>query len=212
MPDGFISIASRTISSRPSSSRCLPEFTDSQILANLSKSACLDDSSGCIRKCGSTLATRSPTFRTSNLSVLSDLSGRMNPHPHFSFDHVKQLGSLCVLADREARSHLPTESMTIARLERNAETTFTIHETGDVGVQVHRQGSGPACYGLTAIQGSQPLSRYGDQTHVRSYPRYYPRHPCTERRWGFTDLSRLNETVSPPFRAMLLTRQGISLP
>jgi hypothetical protein len=32
-----------------------------------------------------------------------------------------------------------------------------------------------------------------------------------KRRVGFTDLSRLNETVSPPSRAMLLTRQGISL-
>jgi hypothetical protein len=130
----------------------------------------------------------------------------------FRFDHVEQFGSICVLADRETRSNLPAESMTIARLERNAETTFTIHESGDVGVQVHRQGSGPACYGLSAIQGSHPLSRYGDRIHVRSYPRYYPRHPCTERRWGSTDLSRLNETVSPPFRAMLLTRQGISLP
>jgi hypothetical protein len=69
------------------------------------------------------------------------------------FDYVKQFGSLRVLANREARSHLPTESMTIARLKRNAEATLTIHETGDVGVEVHRQGSGPACYGLSAIQG-----------------------------------------------------------
>ena len=71
--------------------------------------------------------------------------------PFLSY-YVEQFGSLRVLADREARSHLPTESMTIARLKRNAETTLTVHETGDVGVDVHRQGSGPASYGLSAIQ------------------------------------------------------------
>src|SRR5262245_49782636 len=46
LPDGFISIASRTISSRPSTSKCRPSLTNSQILANLSKSACFDDING----------------------------------------------------------------------------------------------------------------------------------------------------------------------
>src|SRR5205085_559616 len=84
LPDGFISIASRTISSKPSCSRCLSLLTNSQILSNLPKSACFDDSNGYALKCGSTFATKSLTFRTSNLRVLSDLSGRMNPHPHLS--------------------------------------------------------------------------------------------------------------------------------
>ena len=84
-PDGFISIASRTICSKPSRSRCFSMLTNSQILANLSKSACFDDISGYARKCGSTFATRLPTFRTLNLSVLSDRSGRMNPHSRFSW-------------------------------------------------------------------------------------------------------------------------------
>jgi hypothetical protein len=91
-----------------------------------------------------------PHFELERLvrSVRSD-----EPASPFLLDYMEQFGSLRVLADREARSHLPTESMTIARLKRNAETTFTIHKTGDVGVQVHRQGSGPASYGLSTIQG-----------------------------------------------------------
>jgi hypothetical protein len=68
----------------PRDSRCRPSFTSSQILANLAKSAFFDDINGYALKCGSTFATKSLTFRISNLSVLSDLSGRMNPHPHLS--------------------------------------------------------------------------------------------------------------------------------
>ena len=56
--------------------------------------------------------------------------------------------------------------MSLARLERNAEAAFTIHETRDIRIQIHKQRSGPACYGLTAIQGSHPLSRYGIRTNV----------------------------------------------
>jgi hypothetical protein len=84
LPDGFISIANRTISSKPSCSRCRSSRTNSQILSNLLKSACFDDNNGHALKGGSTFATKSLTFRTSNLRVLSDLSGRMNPHPHLS--------------------------------------------------------------------------------------------------------------------------------
>ena len=83
--------------------------------------------------------------------------------PHLVKDR-EQFGPLRVLADRETRSNLPTEAMTLARLKRDAKATFSIYETGDVRIQIHRQGSGPACYGslANAIQGSQPLSRYGD--------------------------------------------------
>ena len=43
-------------------------------------------------------------------------------------DHVEQLSSVRVLADREARSDLPSEAMSLARLERNAETAFAVYE------------------------------------------------------------------------------------
>jgi len=62
---------------------------------------------------------------------------------------------------------------------------------------------------LDSIQGSHPWVVTGI-VWTRSYPRYYPRQTCIYRE-GFTDLSRLNETGSLQFRAMLLTRQGISL-
>src|SRR5262245_58741531 len=57
-----------------------------------------------------------------------------------SLELVQQLGSLCVLANREARSHLPTEPMSRARLERNAETAFAVDEARDVRCNVHVQG------------------------------------------------------------------------
>ena len=50
----------------------------------------------------------------------------------FSLDHVEQLCSICVLADRKARPNLSTKAVSLARLERNAETTFAVHESGDV--------------------------------------------------------------------------------
>src|SRR4029079_855867 len=79
-------------------------------------------------------------------------------------NRVKEFGSICVLADRKARSNLPPKAMTLAWLERDAETPFSIYETRDVRIQIHRQGSGPACYGIFWIpsRGSQPLSRYWD--------------------------------------------------
>ncbi len=39
-------------------------------------------------------------------------------------NQVEQFGSVCILADRKARSNLPTKAMTLARLKRNAETAF----------------------------------------------------------------------------------------
>ena len=49
-------------------------------------------------------------------------------------NRAKEFGSVCVLADRKARSNLPTEAMTLARLKRNAKTTFSIYETRDVRI------------------------------------------------------------------------------
>src|ERR1700728_3527417 len=117
LPDGFISIANLTIISKPSISRCSPSLISSQTLANLSKSFCLDDISGFARKCGITVDTNSPRFLTSNLIVLSDRPGRMDPQFHFIFDHVEKLSSIGVLADREIRPNLPAQAMTFARLE-----------------------------------------------------------------------------------------------
>ncbi len=51
---------------------------------------------------------------------------------------VQQLSSVCILADRKARSNLPPESMSSTRLERNAETALAVHEARDVRIQVHR--------------------------------------------------------------------------
>ncbi len=124
LPDGFISIANRTISSRPSSSRCRSSFTNSQIVANLSKSVFFDDINGYVLKCGSTFATKSLTFRISNLSVLSDLSGRNESASPLLLNYVEQFGSVRVLADRKTRSNLPTEAMTLARLERKRKNSL----------------------------------------------------------------------------------------
>ena len=78
-PDGFISIASLTISSKPLGSRCLPASTRRQTLWSRSTSACLGDRRGYVLKWGSTRSTRCCTFLTSYFTVLSDRSGRMNP-------------------------------------------------------------------------------------------------------------------------------------
>src|SRR5438270_7384678 len=62
----------------------------------------------------------------------------------------------------------------------------------------------------TPSKGSQPLSRYGDRV-ATILPSVLPATPLQERREGFTDLSRMHGTESLPPRAILLTRQGISL-
>jgi hypothetical protein len=113
-------------------------------------------------------------------------------------DHVEQLGSVCVLADRETRSNLPAESMSLTRLKRNAEAAFAVYEPRNVRGQIHREVPGPACYGLSfeSIQGSHTLSRYGDSSGDESYPRYCPRRTCKRRREGFTDLSRSTDEIA----------------
>jgi hypothetical protein len=44
-------------------------------------------------------------------------------------DNAEELSSFRVLADREARPNLPTESMSSTRLERDAEAAFSIDES-----------------------------------------------------------------------------------
>ena len=60
----------------------------------------------------------------------------------FLLDYVEKLSSVCVLAHREARSNLPPKAVPLTGLERDAETAFTIHETLDVGIQIHRKDQG----------------------------------------------------------------------
>src|SRR2546423_3111372 len=74
-------------------------------------------------------------------------------------NYVEQFGSICILANRKARSYLPTEAMTLARLERNAETTFSVHKSRDIRCCVHKQRSEPACYEILmdSIQGVSTL-------------------------------------------------------
>lgn len=91
--------------------------------------------------------------------------------------------SISILADREARPHFPSEKMSLARLERDAKASFSIHITWNVGTHIHaRKKSELACYEYRqiSIQVSHNLSRYGDSLFLflESYPRYYPRSPA----------------------------------
>jgi hypothetical protein len=73
-------------------------------------------------------------------------------------DHGQELCSICVLADRKARSDLPTQPVTPARLKGNTEAALSIHESRDVRGEVHfdnRQGR-RFMKPLGLIQGSQP--------------------------------------------------------
>ena len=56
--------------------------------------------------------------------------------PSFS-NHREEFGSLRVLADRKARSNLPTKPVSPTGLKRNTEAAFSIDETRDVGIDVH---------------------------------------------------------------------------
>src|ERR1043165_8410258 len=49
--------------------------------ANFSKSLCLLERRGYLSQCGRILVARAGTLVASNLMVLSDLSGRSDPHP-----------------------------------------------------------------------------------------------------------------------------------
>lgn len=64
------------------------------------------------------------------------------PTPPYLLKFVKQSGSICVLADRETRSHFPAEAMSSTRLERHAEAAFAVYESRDVRGEVHRKDQG----------------------------------------------------------------------
>src|SRR5437016_3461966 len=64
---------------------------------------------------------------------------------------------------------------------------------------------------VDSIQGSQPLSRYGDSFANESYPRYYPRRTCKRAPVGLHRFEPVewNGITSAPGNS--ITRQGISL-
>src|ERR1051326_9417258 len=88
-PDGFIFIAVRTISIKPPRSRCRRLHIKQQTRSNRTTSCCFEEISGFVLKCGKTRRTRSSNFRTSNLRVLSDRSGRIDR----SEEHTSELQS-----------------------------------------------------------------------------------------------------------------------
>ncbi len=69
--------------------------------------------------------------------------------PQFVND-MEKLSAIGVLADRKARPNLPSQAMPPTGLERNAKTTLTIHKSRNIGIQIHKQSSEPACYELAA--------------------------------------------------------------
>lgn len=132
---------------------------------------------------------------------LDGLVGSIRPDGSTSssfFDHVKEFCSVLVLADREARSHLPAESMPSARLKGHAEATFAINETRDVGWEVHRQVPGPACYGIRDSRchpgASSPESLRGSPCDDLTLG---ITRDVLQRREGSTDLSRCLDGIAP---------------
>lgn len=72
-------------------------------------------------------------------------------------ENMEDLGPISILADREARSDLPTESVSHAWLEGDTEATFSIHESGNVGVEIQRHCQGRRIMAPRgAIQGPLP--------------------------------------------------------
>ena len=72
-------------------------------------------------------------------------------------DCIKQVGSICVLADREARSNLPAKLVPSAGLKRDAEAAFPVYESGNVGCEIHGKDQGRRVMEpYSPIQGSHP--------------------------------------------------------
>ena len=135
--------------------------------------------------------------------VLDSLIGSIRPDESAlppSLEHVEDLRSVRVLAHREARPNLPTEPVSPARLERNAEAAFTVYESRNIRSNIHREGPGPASYAPNQPGASRDLTpeslRGSPPLEERSYPRYYPRRTCMRRRKGFTDLSRYTNEIT----------------
>lgn len=73
-------------------------------------------------------------------------------------NHGEEFGAICVLADRKARSNLPTQPVSPTWLERDTEAPFSVHEPGNVGSELHRQFDQGRRFmkPFGVIQGSQP--------------------------------------------------------
>ena len=162
-PDGFMSIAVRTIRTKPLRSRCFPSPIQPQTWSNRTTSACLDAISGNARKCGRTRAFRSSSFRTSNFSVLIGTIRTDRPAiPHLHQDR-EQFGPLCVLADRKARPNLPNRIDVVDSAGTKRRSSPRHPRNPRCGPRAPFGVSGPASYGATALHpGISPLSRYGD--------------------------------------------------
>src|SRR6266542_2966342 len=125
--------------------------------SNRSTSACLDDTKG--------VRTEVEEHALHQMPHLPDfvLDGFVGPirsdesATPLLLDDVVKLSSVCVLADRETRSNLPTVPMSPARLERDAEAAFAVHEPRDVPGQIHRESAraGVLCALANASRGSQ---------------------------------------------------------
>jgi hypothetical protein len=90
----------------------------SHTAANISKSRCLPESSGNVRKCGTTRSTRTGRLRTSHFSVLSLRSGRRLPQPKYSLRHRSTSArSPFWLTDRLGLTSHPTDSVGLGEVE-----------------------------------------------------------------------------------------------
>ena len=105
--------------------------------------------------------------------------------------------------------------MTLAGLERNTKTAFAVYETRYVRVEVHSENQGRRLMGSISIPSEDPQSssRYGDSNANSNLTLGITRDaPAYIASVGLHRFEPVNRAVSPPLRAMLLTRQGISLP
>ncbi len=130
----------------------------------------------------------------------------------FFLDYVKQFGSVCVLTDRKTRSNFPTEAMSLTGLKRNAKTTFTIYKTGNIRIQIHKQSSGLACYEIWRFHPRvlKPWVVTGNVCyHILTLGITRDKPALSV---GLHRFEPVIETESLPLRAVLSTRQGISLP
>src|ERR1051325_75348 len=111
-PDGFIFIAVRTISIKPPRSRCRRLHIKQQTRSNRTTSCCFEEISGFVLKCGKTRRTRSSNFRTSNLRVLSDRSGRIDPQsPAFISTRRSSARSAFGLTEKLGRTSHPNRCL-----------------------------------------------------------------------------------------------------
>ncbi len=125
-------------------------------------------------------------------------------------DCEEEFCPISILADREARPYLPPEPVPPAWLKGDTEAPFTINKSRDVRVEVHGKNQGRRVMEPDdSIQGSHPLSRYGD-CQVTILPSVLPATACMLS----VGLHRFEPVARPgslQARAMLLTRQGTSL-